>query len=178
MKMILYIFVLFVVTLTGIGQEDVKDYFLISKDQNKQSHDTIVKNLEISYGRNYDYRKDKADAFKNLAELEKENDNLPGALRYFLSAIYEYEIIADSNSIANIRVEIGEIFQKGQLYDKALEYYKRAEVIFLNEGTIENNIQLLENIAQVYYRKEDFQKSLNYYNVLKIFISAISRMTN
>ncbi len=145
MKGTLYIFIfLFSLSLNSIGQET----------------DTTI---ESSYGRDYKYRKDKADGFRLIAVTEKENKNLAGALRYFLSAIYEYEIISDSNSIAQIRIEIGEIFQEGQLYDKALEYYTKAELIFLNEGTISENVQLLENIAQVYYDKGEYQKSLNYY---------------
>ncbi|MEZ5197968.1 MAG: tetratricopeptide repeat protein [Bacteroidales bacterium] len=114
------------------------------------------------YGRDMEYRKEKADGFRAIADVEKRNNNLAGALRYYLSSIYEYEIIGDSSSIARVRCEIGEIFQEGQLYDKALEYYKRAEVFFLNEGSIHNNILLLENIARVYHRKRDYQQSLNY----------------
>ncbi len=163
MKVILYILVFFSFTLTSLGQEDVKDNYLISKDQNKQGQDTTNILQGSSYGRDFDYRKEKADGFKAIAKLEKENGNLVAALRYYLSSIYEYEIIGDSNSIAGVRLEIGEIFQEGQLYDKALEYYLRAEVIFLNEGTIENNMYLLENIARVYFDKENYQKSLNYY---------------
>ncbi len=116
-----------------------------------------------SYGRDDDYRKEKADGFKIIAHMEKQKGNFVGALRYYLSSIYEYEIIGDSNSIANVRTEVGEIFQEGQLYDKALEYYIRAELIFLSEGTISGKVQLLENIAEVYFYKENFQKSLDYY---------------
>ncbi|MBE9492136.1 MAG: tetratricopeptide repeat protein, partial [Bacteroidetes bacterium] len=171
MKGIRYIFIFFYsLTLTCLGQEvnETKEAWKDQNNLNKQ--DTTKKPQGSSYGRDFDYRKGKADAFRVFAELERENGNLPAALRYYLSSIYEYEIIGDSNSIANIRLEIGEIFQEGQLYDKALEYYLRAELIFLNEGNIENNVQLLENIAQVYYDKKDYQKSLNYYErIEKIF---------
>ena len=160
MKGILYIFILFFsLAIFCFGQEVIEPSEIL-KNQNYPDTSRLKGS---SYGRDFEYRKDKADAFKVFAELERENENLPGALRYYLSAIYEYEIIGDSNSIAQIRLKIGQIFQEGQLYDKALEYYTRAELIFLNEGTIEKNVQLLENIAQVYYDKNEFQKSLNYY---------------
>lgn len=160
MKATYYIFILiFSLTFNCFAQNDN-----VGNDPNKLSQNDSAHIIQGStYGRDFDYRKDKADEFKLLAEQQRDNNNLSGALRYFLSAIYEYEIIGDSSSIAKIRAEVGEIFQEGQLYDKALEYYTRAELVFLNEGTIEKNVELLENIAQVYYDKEEFQKSLNYY---------------
>jgi len=167
MKETYYIFILFFsFTLTCLGQVENAGNDLWNPNQ----QDTINERQGSSYGRDFQYRKGKADGFNLIAELERENDNLPGALRYYLSAIYEYEIIGDSNSIANIRLEIGEIFQEAQLYDKALEYYTHAELFFLNEGSITNNAELLENIAQTYYEKGEFQKSLNYYQrIEKIF---------
>lgn len=145
MKKIIYISLLFYCfTITGSGQE--------STDTESQS-----------YGRDLSYRIEKAENFEALAKLQKENGNMGGALRYYLSSIYEYEIIGDSNSIAKIRIEVGEIFQDAQLYDKALEYYSRAELFFLNEGSMSGNVGLLQNIARVYYDLKEFQKSLNYY---------------
>ena len=167
MKGIRYIIILFYISaLTCFGQE-VNEPEKALKDRNNLSKQDTVYKLQVSgYGRDFNYRKGKADAYRNLADLEKENGNLAASLRYYLSSIYEYEIIGDSSSIARVRSEIGVIFQQGQLYDKALEYYKRAELFFLNEGSINNNVRLLENIAQVYYDKKDYQKSLNYYERL------------
>ncbi len=164
MNRILYICILVLSLATICFAQNAYETSVVWNDQIILSQeDTTHNNQSSSYGRDFEYRKEKADAFKVLAEQERENNNLSGSLRYYLSAIYEYEIIGDSNSIAQIRLEVGEIFEEGQLYDKALEYYTQAELTFLNEGTINNNVQLLQNIAKVYYDKKEFQKSLNYY---------------
>lgn len=165
MKRTIYITILaFILNLACQGQDVIDSVKLINSS-------VINDQQEMGVLRDEDYRREKAEGFRAIAEIERRNDNLAAALRYYLSSIYEYEIIGDSNSIAEVRFAIGGIFQEGQLFDKALEYYKRTELFYLHDGSINDHIPLLENIAEVFYLQENYQQSLIYYQRIEKVLS-------
>ncbi|MBN2174628.1 MAG: tetratricopeptide repeat protein [Bacteroidales bacterium] len=131
---------------------------------NSGAEDVMINN---KYGRDTTYRREKADAYLKLAEQEYERHKPAYALRYFLSSIFELEILGDSLAIADLKVRIGNIFRESKLYDKSLEYLLAAEIIYLKEQVIDRQLSLLEIIADVYYRQENFMKSLEYYKRLE-----------
>ncbi|MCD4665692.1 MAG: tetratricopeptide repeat protein [Bacteroidales bacterium] len=126
----------------------------------------IYANKAIKYSREYSYRKGKADAYLIIAQLEERKENLPVALRYYFGSVREYEMINDYLSSAKVRIKIGEIYQEGGLYEKALEYYLDAEKSLILKGK-EKDVNLLENIASIYYDLRNFEKSLFYYQRLE-----------
>jgi len=135
-----------------------------NKSLKNQQIDTayLYASKAIKYSREYSYRKGKADAYLVLAQLEKQNKNLPLALRNFFGAVREYEMINDSLASAKARVEIGEIYQEGGLFKKSLEYYLDAEKFYILKGKMDY-VVLLENIASIYFNLKSYEESLLYY---------------
>ena len=172
---IILIFILlqwFTVKSQPLAESDttiVVDYINKAKSSLKnQQPDSayIYANKAIKYSREFSFRKGKADAYLILAQLEKQKENLPVALRYYFGSVREYEMINDNISSALVKIEIGEIYQDGGLFEKALEYYLNAEKSLLSKGK-GNNVKLLENIASIYYDLKNFEKSLFYYQRLE-----------
>lgn len=131
--------------------------------KNPQDLDTITQSDTIRLGRNVNYRRGKADAYLMLAALEQKKDDPAGMLRYYLSALYELEILGDSVAISGTQVKIGDIFYARALYNKALEYYSAAEQSMDSEKLTPGKDTLLIRIGNTYYKQEDYPLALQYF---------------
>lgn len=79
---------------------------------------------------------------------------------------------SDSTMVANVLANIGTINVQLSLYDKAIEYYLRAEAIYTRKGNEElmklASIQV--NLANCYFKNNDMEKARSYYeNADRIF---------
>ena len=123
----------------------------------------------IKLSREISFKKGKADAFHIIARIREKEDNLTMALRYYFGSVREYETANDSLQAARVKIRIGDIFYKAEMFQKALEYYLSAEKYLLlqNREFDKDEIKLIENIAGVYYSLKEYDKSLQYYKRLE-----------
>lgn len=88
-------------------------------------------------GRSNEYRIQKANEDVIRAKSFESENKFADALRYYLSALFELETISDSTRIAAVKSNIGDIFYKNGMYQKAKSYYADAAEFF------ENNTQTI-----------------------------------
>ncbi len=117
-------------------------------------------------GRKDKNRKEKADALVVLANAKAQSKDLVEALRYYLLAMYELEILEDTYGIASVKVSIGDVFFDAGVFDKALEYYKGAELILLENNMDLSEFGLLDKIGQSYFNYKDYVEALIYFKRL------------
>ncbi len=111
-------------------------------------------------------RKEKANALEELAQSEVKNNNRVDALRYYLLAMYELEIIDDSKGVALVKERIGDVFFSAGIFEKALEYYKGAELLLLQNKIDLGESILLVKIGDTYFELKNYDQALIYYQRL------------
>lgn len=126
----------------------------------------VENNLRLP-GKQDQTRKEKANALIELAQVEVQNLNRVNALRYYLLALYELEIIEDNNGVAGVKESIGDVFFSAGIFEKSLEYYKGAELILLQNNLKVNESNLLDKIGIVYFELENYIQALTYYQRLE-----------
>ena len=83
------------------------------------------------------------------------------ALEYFLRS--QDVLKSDDPLNTNLLNNIGEIYRECELYDKALEYYRRA-ISFINDKySSSNHAAILCNIGEVYFSTNSLSKALESY---------------
>jgi len=80
--------------------------------------------------------------------------------------MYELEIIEDKKGIAGIKESIGDVFFSASIFEKALEYYKGAELIVLENKLKTDKTNLLNKIGQAYFELQNYEQALAYYQRL------------
>ncbi|MCB0824418.1 MAG: hypothetical protein KDC09_17100 [Bacteroidales bacterium] len=110
-------------------------------------------------GRSNEYRIQKANEDVIRAKSFESENKFADALRYYLSALFELETISDSTRIAAVKSNIGDIFYKNGMYQKAKSYYADAAEFFRKQHTDNTLLQLNLKIAQVEYKLNQFDQA-------------------
>jgi tetratricopeptide (TPR) repeat protein len=112
---------------------------------------------------------------KILGQIYLSKNNHPAALKHYLKAIEIYRDLKDTTSISYLYGlnDIGYIYTIYGMYSKSYEYYlkalKIAEKLDDEAIVISTNI----DIAELYYRKKEFDKSMSIYlKTLRILSNA------
>lgn len=163
------VLVFVVIGMFANAQNDTLSYFHNDKDTSSyQLNSADLENKLRLPGKQDQTRKEKANALIALAEIEDQNDNYVDALRYYLLAMYELEIINDSIGIAKVKTDIGDVFYNGGIFEKALEYYLGAELILLKNESFSSMSSLLNKIGNAYYEIDNYEQALLYYQRVAI----------
>lgn len=113
----------------------------------------------LNYNKALEFVKKNLDGiYTNIATLYMKQENINEALEYLNKSIE----INPYNVEAN--VNLGEIYIRSD-YDKALEYYKKAERNFNNINIKSNTHQIYYGIGYISYHKKLYLKALN--NLIK-----------
>lgn len=114
----------------------------------------------------------------NLGDAYAINDDLPQAAQWYRRALF----VADSlnlpeRSTASIYMGLGRIYTQLQDYETAYKYYKDAEMRF---DIMKPNMQIyfLNNYANFFYYKEDYDNALKLLQRMKSFIEKLQNGDN
>lgn len=103
-----------------------------------------------------------AFAYTNLANIYLKIKQYAKAENYFLKALNDYNELNNKTEIANSLINLGVLKNERKQLDAAFEFYQKA----LQTGTELNNYEIkaicLNNMAQVFFDKGDYEKALAY----------------
>jgi len=134
----------------------------VEQGELEQPYQDLLRALQIS--KRYNYRKGKADSYMLLAHISKLRQRKTEALRYYFSALREFEWMSDLVSMAGIHKEIGNSYMQVGLNRKALEYYHRADSLYRLEGI--NDTDLQERTGDAYFEINEYFRAIEVYSPL------------
>jgi len=157
-------------------------YFLFDSIQNKQQLASLKGKLGNIYLDIFDYslakkeyntglqlainnknESDKADMYGLLSYLSLIQGDNKSAKEY----LDKIEIISDSTNNtmleASLDVSYGNYYSRFFEMATALDYYHRADSIYIKEGSIQSRITCLNNIGNIYLTQRDNDKALQYF---------------
>jgi CHAT domain-containing protein len=107
----------------------------------------------------------KALTLQNIAISYFKKNDIQNTIRYFEMGIQESYRTGNTYNLGEIYIKYGSIMFRWHQYNKAIEYYRKAEeIIKPNEG---NELQLkfiYQNLGKCYIIKGDYFYALNYFN--------------
>ncbi|AFM05510.1 tetratricopeptide repeat protein [Bernardetia litoralis DSM 6794] len=99
------------------------------------------------------------------ARLEKSEQKLASALRYYLQAVNKLEKQNNKKALFQVYTEIGIIYQNGGLHDKAIEYFiKSQEVIDANSSS---QAAVSMRLGESYLAQKDYPQTIAAYQNAK-----------
>ncbi|MGV0922457.1 tetratricopeptide repeat protein [Empedobacter tilapiae] len=152
----------------------------------KKSYEFVSVNLDsaLLYNRKADdlihnlpKNADKISVYKNLGNIYLERGDFVNSLNYFLKAskIVENKLISEPNNQQYMTYEIELLIAVGNLelrqnnFDQTLGFYNRAKVrleqIKNESKRLQFKLNILNNTAGVFLKKEEFNKALKYYEL-------------
>ncbi len=152
----------------------------------KKSYEFVSVNLDsaLLYNRKADdlihnlpKNADKISVYKNLGNIYLERGDFVNSLNYFLKAskIVENKLISEPNNQQYMTYEVELLIAVGNLelrqnnFDQTLGFYNRAKVrleqIKNESKRLQFKLNILNNTAGVFLKKEEFNKALKYYEL-------------
>jgi len=112
------------------------------------------------------FREGKATAQVILARIAFLDGSLHAAVRNYFGALMEYDMLSDTLSMAWVNIQIGSIFKEAAMFDKALEYFLKAQLMLSGRLPENENAEIYRNIADAYIQIGKYQNALDYYTRL------------
>lgn len=84
------------------------------------------------------------------------------ALRYFLNAQEQYQLIDAKNSVAGNLNNIGRVYNFIEDYDQALSYYEESAIRFAELKNLRQEGHILNNIGYIHKLRGKYDKALDY----------------
>ncbi len=104
--------------------------------------------------------------FLNMVKNDKDTSHSNLAVKYFQKSLDIYNTFNDSNNVALVLINIGDLYRKIKAKDQALQYTQKAEklltklgdkdnlsIVFLNNGLIQKDIIGNDTLALQYFSK-------------------------
>ncbi|MBK7679789.1 MAG: CHAT domain-containing protein [Chitinophagaceae bacterium] len=157
-------------------------YHLFDSIQNKQQLAELKVRLGNIYVELFDYARarkeyeaglqlaienknetDKADLYGSLSYLYLMQGNNKVAKEYLDKIKTLCDSTNNATMIASLYISYGNYYSRFFEMAMALDYYRRADSIYLKEGDISNRITCLNNIGNIYLTQRDNDKALSYF---------------
>ncbi len=135
-----------------------KEDYSLAAEYSRQACDLAIKTGSKEY---------EAKAFRALAFTMYAMGNYKKATEHYFRALQFYEVVQDTMGIIAMTNNLGAVYDRLQDYDKALEYFFKAQE-WLNKLNSEKQISqrqpsLFNNIANIYQTKADIPSAIEYY---------------
>ena len=108
-------------------------------------------------------------ACSNIGTIYRNIENYQLALNYFLESLEGWKKLNDSNGMRNSMQDIALTYYTMGEYDSALVYYSLAQKVPIDECSEISRYRLLNLIANVYIKLQDFENAQNCLNTAKDF---------
>ncbi|MCK4678425.1 MAG: tetratricopeptide repeat protein [Bacteroidales bacterium] len=116
------------------------------------------------------FREGKATAQVILARIAYLEGSLHAAVRNYFGALMEYDMLSDTLSMAWTNIQIGSIFKEAAMFDKALEYFLKAQIMLSGRVPEKEKAGIYRDIADAYIQIGKYQNALDYYiQLLRIY---------
>ena len=103
----------------------------------------------------------RAEVFNNIGNLYQMVD-YEKALGYFNSSLTLARQFNMESLIAKLYLNIGNIYNRKNMYNNALSYYDKSYALFTKLKNTVFLVQCLENVGVIYYNQRDFVKAKKY----------------
>lgn len=103
------------------------------------------------------------DSLLVLARTRAKQQRLVQSLRHYLQVLRIAEQQQNPLFNAAVQIEIGDVYQAGNLHQKSLEYYLRADSISALEGKLADRAAVSSRIGSAYQRLSNYSTALKYY---------------
>jgi len=105
-----------------------------------------------------------SDSLFVLGQKAKNNAQYKEALSYYLQAVRQAEKTKDDNTLARAYTEIADIYEQGSIYEKALEYLKKAHDIAPSNTLTFKKAEILMRAGNYPLALQLYKGLLNEYN--------------
>jgi tetratricopeptide (TPR) repeat protein len=112
------------------------------------------------------------DSLMRLARHQNSEGELVGTLRSYLQALQIANKSQNKELIFELYYEIGLVYQKGKLYEKAIEYFTKAQEFLPRKGGAEQEISLMLNLGQSLFLQKDYERAIAAYQHVLDFLPA------
>ncbi|MDX1628128.1 MAG: tetratricopeptide repeat protein [Fulvivirga sp.] len=123
-------------------------------------------NIALRRSKELEYAMGEAEALKVLGGINWAKANYAVALDYYISAAEIYEAQGEKLGLSKCLNNIGEIYNRLDEPDKALEYHLQS--LSIKEKLIGKEFPLMShiNIANIYLDKQDYDSAAFYFNLI------------
>ena len=109
---------------------------------------------------------ERSQCYTMIARAHKSKNEFSPSLEFYLQALKEMEKLNNSNQIAEIEIEIGQLFAQWEVYERALEYYFKVYTNRATSFTIDQKIDLLKLISYASSLAGNYKEAEIYYDSL------------
>ncbi len=164
--------------LTGYPYTPVPDTGLIGQWLLKASEQLTRKDYDSSdfyaakaleWSRTAFYRPGKAESQFILGQSAMERNNLIPAIRYYFGALNESEMMNDSAGMTRANFQIGRIYNRAELYSKAIEYFQAAESLSVAKPTVIPPCDLQEEKANSCFQLGQYENAVAEYEKVRSY---------
>ncbi|WP_027003428.1 tetratricopeptide repeat protein [Hugenholtzia roseola] len=112
------------------------------------------------------------DSLMRMARYENSEGQLVGALRGYLQALQMANKSQNKELIFDLYYEIGLVYQKGRLHEKAIEYFTKAQEYLPRKEGSQQEISLTLNLGQSLFLQKDYERAIAAYQHVLGFLPA------
>jgi len=105
-----------------------------------------------------------SDSLLVLARDYAKQGALENSLRYYWQILRSLEQQKNTKLLADIQLEVGGLYQSVQLYQKSLEYFKKADSIKTLQNDPTGKADVLAHIGLAYQQSGKYREALKYYS--------------
>ncbi|OJJ14002.1 hypothetical protein BKI52_44865 [marine bacterium AO1-C] len=105
-----------------------------------------------------------SDSLLVLARDYAKKGVLEKSLRHYWQVLRSLQQQKDTKLLAKVQVEVGELYQSVQLYQKSLEYFKKADSIKTLQNDPTGKADVLAHIGLAYQQSGKYREALTYYD--------------
>src|SRR3984885_4486533 len=95
------------------------------------------------------------NVYNNIGNLYRDND-YELSLEYLTKSLVIAQKLSDSQLMAKLYMNIGNVYYRKNSYNQALNYYNRSNTLFITLKDSANLVQCLQNKGVVYYNLNQF----------------------
>lgn len=103
------------------------------------------------------------DSLLVLARTHAKQQRLVQSLRHYFQVLRVTKQQQNPSFNTAVHIEIGDVYQAGNLHQKSLEYYLRADSISVSEGNLADRSAVISRIGLAYQRLNNYSTALKYY---------------
>lgn len=104
------------------------------------------------------------DSLLVLARQHAKDQHLVQSLRFYLQTLQIVEQQKKYRLLSDIQVEIGTVYQAGQLYQKSLEYFLRADSVKVAQHDTEDKPKILYLMGSSYQKLHKYEEALRHFS--------------
>lgn len=130
------------------------------------------------YCKNYGSRNTYAGTLGNMGNVYSDMGDVEKAMELQLEAVRIFDEIGDKQGLTICYSALGVDYMNMKQYDKALEYFNKSLPMAQEMQSLEDLIEIHENLARLYEETHDYEKAYLNYKLYKKFNDSVYNTSN